>query len=227
MQKAQRHQPKGATDADGQKIGGEFMPSHGTTVDKGPGGGGSLWPVDPNRDIPIVHLTGNETGPPPNTRQQAARWAKANLRGTYQNTQTGWHLAVFTGGIEEGLHRLTAAKHPEAIAAIPDLIKNAVLIQSEPDHQNRPDIKAFHTFLAPLQIGDKLFTARMTIKELKSSGRQYYGHQIESLELDIEKPGVISGDHKPNGQLGHPRPPGTVKLGQLLARFKSEPGEKT
>ncbi len=42
IQKAQRHAPKGGIDIDGQHYdGGEFIPEHGTSVDKGPAGGGA------------------------------------------------------------------------------------------------------------------------------------------------------------------------------------------
>jgi hypothetical protein len=177
------------------------------------------WPLDPGREVTVVRIRGDEIGPSPITRKTADRWAKDRLRGTFTNEDTGWAISVGSSGIEEGLHRLTGAKPPEAIAAIPGLIKSATVAESRADLLHRPEIKAFHTFIAPLMIGETLYFGRMTTKET-NHGNHYHGHQIQSLELGKEIPGVISGDRKPTGQLGHPRPPGIVRLGLLLTHFK-------
>jgi hypothetical protein len=121
------------------------------------------WPLDLEREVCVVQIQGDELGPNPITRKAADRWAKNNLRGTYLHQETGWVISVGSSGIEEGLHRLTGAKHPEAIAGIPGLIASAIVVASRPDLLHRPEIRFFHTLLAPLsQCAEMTWTVRPT-----------------------------------------------------------------
>lgn len=85
------------------------------------------------------------------TREQAKAWAREHVAGCYTNAETGWTIEVSSKGIAE------AAQHPDwnsptalqTLAAIPELVRVAVPVQTEPDKQGRPDIRQVHTLVAP------------------------------------------------------------------------------
>ena len=157
--KAQHHAPKGSLGPDGRPSGGQFAAG---------------WNLDPGHAVRIVHLRGDEAGPSP-TWREATNWAKDNLRGTYQNQATGWDVTVSSNGIAEGIHRLAAAGVPEAIAAIPGIIANAVPVHSGPDLKNRKEVHQVHTLAGGLTIHGQVYRAVLTVMET-NEGHRYHGH---------------------------------------------------
>jgi hypothetical protein len=55
--------------------------------------------------------------------------------------------------------------HLEAVAAIPELLKNASLELTRPDREGNPDIKAIHIFRQPVRIGPIAYSVKFTVKE--------------------------------------------------------------
>lgn len=61
---------------------------------------------------------------------------------------------------------------------------------SRPDRAGDVNIKAIHVFYAPLDIGGRLYRAKLTVKETKE-GRLFYDHSLTKLESPA---GVAAGD---------------------------------
>jgi hypothetical protein len=204
--KAQHHLPKGSSGPDGKHIGGQFAAG---------------WNLDPSQTVPVIQIREDVAGACP-TWREATTWAKAHLRGTYQNQATGWDMTVGSNGIAEGIHRLAAAGHPEAIAAIPELIAHALPIHTGPDLLGRKHIQRVHTLIGAISIQGIPHRATLTIWDTPE-GHGYHGHQIE--HVDIEIPGDLGEGTGGQGPLSESHPPGTLSLGQLIHGFKAHTGE--
>lgn len=147
-------------------------------------------------DIETTNIKGNIFGG--NLREKrkvALRYAMQNLRGIYKNTDTGWDIKISRQGILKALSKREEQSHFDAITALPDLLKKAVLAESHPDKYGTPDIKQVHRFYAPLVIDKKLYRAKLTVKETMD-GRRFYDHSL----TEIEKPASLFRDRIPEEQ---------------------------
>jgi hypothetical protein len=115
------------------------------------------------------------------------------------------------------MHRLAAAGHPKAIAAIPALLARCIPVCSAPDHLERENIHQVHTLVAGLQIGSAIFRAVVTVRDT-TLGMTYYGHRIESLGMKMS--GDLGEVLKPEGHSSDSHPQDTIKLCHLLDGFK-------
>ncbi|MBF0517610.1 MAG: hypothetical protein HQK97_10950, partial [Nitrospirae bacterium] len=119
-------------------------------------------------------------------RIDAKKWAKENIQGKSPiNKDTGWKIDITGNGIDKALsgERQAPIDHIEAVRAIPELIENSVLAETRPDRNNDPHIKNIHIFYAPLEMGGKLYRAKLTIKE-RNDGKRFYDHSL----IEMEKP---------------------------------------
>lgn len=184
-----------------------------------------VWEHDPERKVRVVKLESAPMAGAEQTKELARPWALKNLPGTYKNEDTGWSVDVPTNGIKEALSHLNW-KSPAAIqtiAAIPELIRVAVPIQSEPDKKERPAIIQVHTLIAPILVEGEIRRARMTVRET-NMGQKYYGHRLEDLE--IERSGALPEGPHPEGRWAVSQHPDTIKIGALLKGFNPHEGEK-
>jgi len=151
-------------------------------------------------------------------RKDTLTWAKQNIRGSYENLDTGWDISVGGRGLE---HTISTAKNFEqlrSIVAIPELIREAVKIDSRDNLPANEHIKAVHTFYAPFQIADKTFISKIVAKETMD-GHILYDHQASK----IEKPDVVVGATSENKSLSNAPPSGsTMNIRDLLQYVKAE-----
>ena len=72
------------------------------------------WTPDPNQDVPVVKVRGNEMGGAAEGHKTARNWARTNLANPegWLNEATGWMVKVQTSGIDE------AAREPPITATI-------------------------------------------------------------------------------------------------------------
>jgi hypothetical protein len=183
------------------------------------------WPLHLAHDIPLVR-------PPSMVEQEADKerakaWAMANLKGTYKNEATGWEVDVAGRGIKEALTHLDwdSPASLQTIAAIPELLRVAVPVQTEPNKnpEAQAEIRQVHTLLAPILVYENVRRARITVRET-NMGEKYYGHRLESL--DIETSGALPGGLRGDAPPTDPQHPDTIKVSQLLAGFKPHRGAK-
>jgi len=140
--------------------------------------------------VNVTSLRGDEI-PLSNDFKQARKethlWARENIRGEYVNDDTGWNISVSRKGIDESANHAKDIDHLKALVALPDLIKNSVKIDSRKHLPVSDQIKAVHTFYAPLEIGDKPYISKIVVKE-SDRGKLFYDHQASK----IERPSVVS-----------------------------------
>jgi hypothetical protein len=179
-------------------------------------GEGWPWLLRPSHEVAVVHIRGDEAGKHPGWKE-ATVWAKAYLRGTYINEATGWAIHVGSNGIQEGIHRLAAAAHPEAIAGVPALLAHCLPVYNANDLLARENIRRVHTMAGGLRIGHSLYRAMVTVRDT-TLGMTYYGHHIGSL--DTKMSGDLGEVPKPGGHSSDSHPPDSIRLGLLLRGFK-------
>lgn len=152
-------------------------------------------------------------------RKQATNWAVANLVGVYSNQDTGWSIEVGSDGLRHTINHGPMYSTLETLPALPELLKNAVLVESRPDRDGDPNIRAIHRFYAAVEIGGVLNRVKLTVKE--SKGRKFYNHEAAILgPVGAEKsPGIREESGGP-----HDLARGTLSIGDLLREVKSDNG---
>ena len=133
-------------------------------------------------------------------RSAAHDWilnAKNNVIGDHPNSDTRTTISVSkrilerkaTSGKAIGKSD-DAADHLEILRALPELIRKAILVKTEGDKNSDTNIKDVNRFVVPVQVGDKFYAVKLTVKNYVDSatGNKYYTHEL----IDIEMPSVIT-----------------------------------
>ena len=120
-------------------------------------------------------------------RKNALNYGKT-LRDVYVNKDTGERILLSAGNRRGGLreilqHDFLDIEHIQSIAAIPQIIENAIFITTEDnkDKNNYPNVVNFQHYLCGLKIGNVDYTVRAVIA-LHSNGERYYDHKLTSIE---------------------------------------------
>lgn len=172
------------------------------------------WELAAHLPIEVAVLDGTEVGTGVLTWREASEHAKRFQNHEYVNADTGQPILVSGKGIREAAHVAKTQADLQAFAAIPDIIRNAVPVESSPDRLGRYGIKAVHTLYAPVRIAGVPYRARLIVRDTLQGGR-YYGQTLESLEL--EKPSVVGGEGADAAARVAPRPLGsTITIAELL-----------
>lgn len=155
-------------------------------------------------------------------KQQAANWAKSNIRGEYKNNDTGWNIRVSKDGIQKitSGDRQHQKEHLEAIRALSELLQNAILAESHADRNNNPDIKMVHRFYSALNINNALYRVKLTVVEL-NNGNKLYDHSLTEIEepVGISGRNTIAGSAIPGSTTGS-----VVSIANLLKGVKKNNG---
>ncbi|MEI7911869.1 MAG: hypothetical protein WCK77_19740 [Verrucomicrobiota bacterium] len=132
-------------------------------------------------------------------RAQAKNWAKSNLPLDVTNKLTRMKIEVRPSGVDSTLEHGSGPHKIQSVAALPDLLERAVLLESGPDPDGRP--LTAHVFGAKLSIGNSRFVARLVVREDRN-GKLFYDHElttIKSLDALSESGGST---HREVGQSG-------------------------
>lgn len=135
---------------------------------------------------PVVTLTGDELGPWTDVRQlgrKASAWYRNNLIDiekpvTVTNRKTGWKIE-FNG---KGAGKVGGRKGEDlyrAVVAIPDILRDGVVIKTEPDNRGRKDIKAIHKIAATVRLGGRDLALIATVRET-AAGKFHYDLSMSS-----------------------------------------------
>jgi Large polyvalent protein-associated domain 3 len=99
-------------------------------------------------------------------------------------------------GINKTMNHGAKEVHARSVAEIPDLLKNAVLVATETNRNERQsiDIKSVHHFYAPLRLAGRDYVARLVVKEARN-GQLFYDHDTS----DEISPAVstLASEHLP------------------------------
>ena len=137
-----------------------------------------------------VEITGNEIKPSDDLKQykkNALEYGK-KLRGEYTNNDTGITVIFSSGNKNGGLkevlqHDVSSTAHIQSIAAIPQIIENAIYIDSveNEDKEKKPNVSRYHYYVCGLQIGGTDYTVKAVIAE-QNNGDRYYDHKLTAIE---------------------------------------------
>ena len=137
-----------------------------------------------------VEITGNEITPSDDLKQykkNALEYGK-KLRGEYTNNDTGITVIFSSGNKNGGLkevlqHDVSSTAHIQSIAAIPQIIENAIYIDSveNEDKEKKPNVSRYHYYVCGLQIGGTDYTVKAVIAE-QNNGDRYYDHKLTAIE---------------------------------------------
>ena len=184
-------------------------------------------------DIPVVRLNGNEFDA--ETLKDMQKLADDFLRvlqaskTPLHNDEQNWDLSISKIDRKKMGDNENLPKHTtQAVAGIRDLAKNAVLVESHEDakHSN-PDVIAIHRLYAPVQIGDTLYRAKLTVKDYsQKDGNQFKNlHAIETVEIEKETAGLGTLPTAKQSVQKSAQPTtlrDTVSISQLLQNAKSD-----
>lgn len=135
-----------------------------------------------------TELTGNEVAdfstlkPADNLkpyREKAKAWAERNLPQTITNQASGMEIELRRSGVESSLEHGSGPGKIQSIAALPDLLKNGILLDRSGDAGGRPI--TIHTLGAKLNIGTRSYVARMVVRE-DQNGKLFYDHELSTIE---------------------------------------------
>lgn len=156
-------------------------------------------------------------------QEKARNWMKARLQGkSFQNDATGWDISVGRKGIGKVMMHAAKDVHSRSVVAIPDLIKNAVLVASEANRntKERDDVPMVHHFYAPLRVGGSEYVARLVVKETRS-GQRFYDFDTS----DEIGPAVLGETHTLSQTRGAaPSARLDMSMAELLSYVKAEHG---
>lgn len=120
-------------------------------------------------------------------RKNALAYSKS-LRDVYVNKDTGDKISLTAGNSRGGLreilqHAFLDKEHLQSIAAIPQIIENAIFITTEEnkDISNYPNVVSFQHYLCGLKIADIDYTVRAVVA-VQKNGERYYDHKLSSIE---------------------------------------------
>lgn len=138
-------------------------------------------------------------------KKNALKYSQS-FTGEYTNTDTGTTIAIYrgrqNGGVNEVLqHNYKDIPHIQSIAAIPDIIKNSIYIESQPnnDVEKNPNVAEYQCYVCGLNIAGEDYTVLAKIA-VDKKGNRYYDHNLTAVEkgklIDIannEQSAVASG----------------------------------
>lgn len=146
--------------------------------------------IEKLRKATPVEITGNEITPSDDLKQykkNALEYGK-KLQGEYTNKDTGEKIQLQrgrkNGGVNEVLqHNYKDVEHLQSIAAIPQIIKNSIFIDSVENHDTKknPSITEYQHFVCGLKIGNEDYTVHSLIA-IDRNGNRYYDHNLTHIE---------------------------------------------
>ncbi|MBD5173676.1 MAG: hypothetical protein HDT08_03455, partial [Bacteroidales bacterium] len=146
--------------------------------------------IDKLRNSTPVEITGEEIEYSSDIKQfkkNAIEFGK-KLQGEYVNEDRGEVIQLQrgrkNGGLKEILqHDLSDSAHIKSVAAIPDIIRKSIYIDTEANHDKgkNPDVRGYEHYVCGLKIGGDDYTVHSIIAEDKA-GNRYYDHKLSHIE---------------------------------------------
>ena len=156
-------------------------------------------------------------------RKSAWKWAQehAIIGNTFHNQNTGFEIFVARSSLEHAFSNLGVV-NVKLVSVLPDLMREAVLISTEPHEPYSPEIKCVHVFYAALGTETGLYRVKFTVKEFQDH-RKLYDHQ--SVQITKNGPdGNKSPEAHPKRKLAHwpASGPTNVKLADLIVDVNAD-----
>lgn len=138
-----------------------------------------------------IEITGEEyKGKYELNRESAKEYIKDKLRGEYTIDDTGESVSLTKVGAKKVTsHSMGNESHLKSIAVIPELIKNAIFIEEQPNTKDNNKYDSYRYYVLGLKIGDEDYTVKLTIGV--KQGHKYYDHALTQIEkgklLDLSR----------------------------------------
>jgi len=176
-------------------------------------------------DVDVTVLVGNELSNKKNISaiREAARAHIKTLQGKpLRNNDTEWDLVIAKKDREKLVDDYDRTENElQALVGIEEIASKAILAETHPDVKNNPFVLAIHRMYSPVMIGEKLFRAKLTVKEYES-GRNNL-HAIETIEIEnpAAYPSNLAGNIPPRSA----QPAGfKVSIATLLKNARKNDG---
>ena len=129
-----------------------------------------------------VEMTGEEyIGKYELNRDSAKKWIKDNLRGEYKNRDTGELIEIRKDGAQKVTsHSMGNEAHLKSLAAIPQMIENAIFIDELPNEKGNGKYDSYRYYVCGLKIGGADYTAKITVGVKGAS--KFYDHALTEIE---------------------------------------------
>ena len=129
-----------------------------------------------------VEITGEEyIGKYELNRDSAKKWIKDNLRGEYKNRDTGELIKIRKDGAQKVTsHSMGNEAHLKSLAAIPQMIENAIFIDELPNEKGNGKYDSYRYYVCGLKIGGADYTAKITVGVKGAS--KFYDHALTEIE---------------------------------------------
>lgn len=150
------------------------------------------------------------------------------------NRDTGMRIGMSSSDFREHLKfedtdSVGGIEQLEAVAVLPELMREAKLVESYSDKKDVRQIKQMHRFQAALRIGEKDYSVKMTVKEYhdgaltidSATGLRLYHHRLEKeMPTGNSDEGPQAGVHQPSADIS------SYSLRALLADVKDSEGKQ-
>ena len=114
-------------------------------------------------------------------RDSAQKYVLDTLRGEYTIKDTGEKVNLSKVGAKKVTsHSMGNEAHLKSIAAIPQLISNAIFIEERPPYKEGAQYDFYRYYVTGLKINGEDYTVRMTIGV--KNGKYYYDHYLTNIE---------------------------------------------
>ncbi|WP_297892123.1 hypothetical protein [uncultured Desulfovibrio sp.] len=139
----------------------------------------------------------------------------AQFKNGVVNEQTGQQIGMSSKDFQEHLKfddtdTVGGLEQLEAIAVLPELMREAKQVESYTDKKSAGSIKQMHRFQAALRIGEKDYSVKLTVKEYKdgsleldaASPLKVYHHRLEKEMPAGNSTALSQGDQPPQPSAG-------------------------
>jgi len=173
------------------------------------------------QSVSIVFATGHEFEASTLKELRKAALAYARKQGflgrPFRNESSGLEIRVGRASLSHIFSNRGGDANIKAIAVLPELIRTAAWVSSQPHDPPNPLVKLIHHFVAALQLGRELYRIQIVAKEFYD-GTIYYDHRAKKIAFD----GKSLEAHLPKEKLDtQPAPNAKVKLSALLERVNA------
>ena len=132
------------------------------------------------RTAAAVEITGEELGVGlrgPALRRAAVDYALTHFLGkTVTVRRDGASVEIPSKGIRKSLSSSRSEEELRSIVALPQLLEAGIRIQTDPDKENNPGIKAVHCYQSTISIAGRFHVYLMVVKETRQGNKFYDGY---------------------------------------------------
>ena len=109
----------------------------------------------------------------------------------FENLETHDQIMVSKTALRKAMSGHAGEQKMWAATVVPDLLRVAHKVFTTNDNKGRPDIKAYHYYVAPVKIDGKIYYAKLVVREL-TDGHKFYDHELSEVSEGAGQHGAAS-----------------------------------